>query len=330
MPKSLVTSTTTVRWGILGLGKIAHKFAQDLATVPNTSLYAVASRSASKAKEFAETYEVACQYASYEALLQNTEVDAIYIATPHVFHKAHTLRSLAYKKAVLCEKPFAMSSDEVAEMIAASKSQNCLLMEGLWTYFLPHYQFVLDQLQQGTIGNITRLEADFGFYTPFDENSRVFNKALGGGSLLDIGIYPIFAALTTLGLPQTLSAKANFFENGADAYCNMQFHYPNTVAILKSTLTAQTPTQAIFYGDTVTLMLHTRWHEPSWVSITKDGRTEEFHFDVSTHGYSYEISHFNALLRAGKIESDIMTFAFSKQLMKTLDAVRGLIKLDYK
>lgn len=322
--------TRKIRWGIIGLGKIAHKFAQDLLTIDDVELYAVASRSQEKADDFAKTYSAKKAFGNYDALVKDSNVDAVYIATPHSFHKDNSLLCLKNGIAVLCEKPFAMNSDEVNEMIDCAKANNVLLMEALWTYFLPHYRYVLDIINKKKYGDFLKLEADFGFKPEYDASSRLFEKSLGGGSLLDIGIYPIFAALSTLGVPKSLEAEATFFNNIVDSSCNMTFQYPNDVeAILKSTLLEETPTEAIFHCEKGMIKINSQFHAPSAVSITTNGKEETIDFGYSTIGYNFEVNHFNKLLRQGKTESDIMTFSFSKKLIKTLDTVRQLIGLKY-
>ncbi|WP_178988609.1 Gfo/Idh/MocA family protein [Winogradskyella schleiferi] len=320
-----------INWGIIGAGKIASKFASDLSTVSNCNLFGIASRSLEKAQDFANEFHANNAYGSYEALASDPNIDAIYIATPHSFHKAHTILCLNHKKAVLCEKPFAMNLDEVNEMIEVSKANNTLLMEALWTAFLPHFEYVENLFNKKHFGNIIKLEADFGFHPTYDESSRLFDKSVGGGSLLDIGIYPVFAALSTLGKPNTIDAKAKFFDSGADSECHMVFQYENTKAILNSTLREETNTEAIFYCENGIIKINGRFHEPSTVTlIDENGNTEVKDFDYKTIGYSYEIEHFNQLLRDGKTESDIMTFESSRQLIKTLDEIRSLIDLNYK
>ncbi|MGM5470118.1 Gfo/Idh/MocA family protein [Flavobacteriaceae bacterium LMO-SS05] len=320
----------SIRWGIIGLGRIAHKFAQDLRTVEGCELYAVASRSQDKADAFASEFKASKVYNSYEALVNDTQVDAVYIATPHVFHKENTIMCLKHGIAVLCEKPFAMSLEEVTEMTNIAQEQDVLLMEALWTYFLPHYQFVLKTLESKTYGAILKVEADFGFHREFDDTSRLFKKSLGGGSLLDIGIYPIFAALSMLGKPKQIEAQATFYENGVDSSCDMVFHYDNQVkAKLESTLLKQSPTEAVIYCETGTITLHSRFHEPTTITLSTNHSQEIKAFECDTFGYNYEIAHFNQLLRDGKTESDIMTFDFSKLLIHTLDAVRKQIGLTY-
>ena len=320
----------TVRWGIIGLGNIANKFAKDLLSVNGSELYAVASRSHKKASDFTVKYGAHKYYDSYEALSDDENIDAVYIATPHTLHKENTLLCLNKGIAVLCEKPFAMNLTEVTEMISCAKQKNMLLMEALWTRFLPHYQYVEDLLKQKTFGNLLKMEANFGFYRAFDNDSRLFNKSLGGGSLLDIGIYPIFAALTTLGKPVSIDANATFFDNGADSSCNMVFSYENEVkAYLKSSLVEDLPTEAIFYCENATIKINRQFHCPSTVTIITSNNTENKDFNYTTIGYSYEIEHFNNLIRQELLESNDMSFEFSTLLIKTLDRVRDIIKLDY-
>lgn len=320
----------TIRWGIIGLGKIANKFAADLQTMDHCELYAVASRYQQKANSFAKQYNAIKAYGNYESLASDPDVDAVYIATPHSSHKEYAILCLNHKKAVLCEKPLAMNLQEVEDMIAVANSNNVLLMEALWTFFLPHYQFVLNELATGKYGAITKLEADFGFRPKIDMHSRVFNRSLGGGSLLDIGIYPIFAALSTLGKPIDVDAKARFFDNGVDASCKMIFNYYDGVkAFLKSSLLEETPTEAVFYCEKGLIKINGQFHRPSSVTITYNGKQTTHNFDCQTFGYNYETQHFNEVLRNNLTESPVMTHEFSRNLMFILDDVRHLINLTY-
>lgn len=320
----------TIRWGIIGLGNIAHKFAQDLIKIKDAQLYAVASRTQEKAAAFASKYGVSQIYSSYEALVNDTNLDAIYIATPHALHKENTLLCLEKGIAVLCEKPFAMNAIEVDIMIAKAKEKKVLLMEALWTSFLPHYQYVLKELKNKTYGDLLKMEASFGFFREFNNESRLFKKSLGGGSLLDIGIYPIFAALSAMGKPESIEAEATFFDNGADSSCNMTFNYKNEVkASLKSSLLEDLPTEAIFYCEKGTLKINKQFHCPSTLTITVDGKEENLDFKYQSIGYNYEVEHFNELLRQGKTESPVMSFKFSQELIALLDEVRTIINLKY-
>lgn len=324
-------TSKAIKWGIIGAGKIAAKFATDLSTVSNAELYGIASRSINKAKEFQSKFKAKKAFGSYDEMVQDPNIDAIYVATPHSFHKAHALLSLNHAKPVLCEKPFAINLEDVEEMIAVSKDKQILLMEAMWTLFLPHYHYVLDLLQKKHFGAIVKLEADFGFHPLYNESSRVFDKSVGGGSLLDIGIYPVFAALSTLGKPNSIDAEAEFFPTGADSKCAIVFHYDTAKAFLKSTFLKETATEAIFQCENGTIKIHGRFHEPSSVElIDQHGNSELKTFDYKTIGYSYEIEHFNQLIRDGKTESDVMSFEKSKDLITTLDQIRSIIGLVYK
>ena len=318
-----------IRWGIIGLGNIANKFATDLVRVENVELVAVASRSQQRADEFSVQHNSKRAYNSYVNLVKDAEVDAVYIATPHSFHKEHAILCLQNKKAVLCEKPFAMNLEEVTEMILVARENNILLMEALWTFFLPHFTYVLDIVKSDKFGKLKNLEADFGFYIDFDETGRLFKKEVGGGSLLDIGIYPIFVALAALGEPDVIDANATFFENGADSSCTAVFHYDNAKATLKSTLLEETKTEAVFTFDRAIVKINRQFHQPSTVVIIQNKKEETINFDCKTIGYNYEIEHFNQLLRENKKESAVMSFDFSKSIIKTLDKVRKIIGLAY-
>ncbi|WP_417362171.1 Gfo/Idh/MocA family protein [Galbibacter sp.] len=320
-----------IKWGILAPGHIATKFASDLATVKDAQLYAVASRSLDKAIAFKKAHQAKVAYGNYMDLINDPKVDAIYIATPHAFHKIYTIDCLRQKKAVLCEKPLALNSADVDQMIQTAREEDTLLMEALWTCFLPHYKEVLSFLSTGAYGEVLSVEADFGFAPEFDATSRLFDKQLGGGSLLDIGIYPIILALSVLGIPEHIEAKAQFFETGADSECRMKFHYKEgKTAQLYSTILEKTPTQGIIQCERGKIILHSSFHKPTSVTFIDDkGKETTKDFGVTTLGYSYEILHFNDLLRRGKTESPVASFEFSKNLIQTMDKVKEIIGLSY-
>ncbi|WP_299242365.1 Gfo/Idh/MocA family oxidoreductase [uncultured Aquimarina sp.] len=319
------------KWGIIGCGKIAHKFAEDLMTIQNAILYAVASRDLKKAKDFGKTYNVYSCYGSYSELVTNPEIDIIYIATPHVFHLENTLMCLTHNKAVLCEKPFAMNIKQVEEMITVAKNNNTFLMEALWTYFLPHYKYALNIIQSKELGEIKSLKADFGFASTYNPENRVFNKKLGGGSLLDVGIYPLFAALTILGYPEEIEANATFNEDGIDEKCSMLLFYKNDIqASLQSSITEKTNTEAIIELEKGTIIINSRFHEPSSVTIIRNGISKLHEFTTNTNGYSFEAIHVQEMLEKGNIESTVMTFDKSLQLIHLLDTVRDKINLHYE
>ncbi|MBT8243850.1 MAG: Gfo/Idh/MocA family oxidoreductase [Winogradskyella sp.] len=322
--------TKVVRWGIIGAGNIAEKFAKDLHSVSNCKLYGIASRNLKKAEKFASKFKATKAYGNYESLAKDEQVDVVYIATPHSLHKKHTLLCLNLKTPVLCEKPFAMNLNEVNEMIRTAKTNNLLLMEAMWTAFLPHFQEIKKLVTNQYFGNVIKLEAGFGLHPKYDENSRLFDKSLGGGSLLDIGIYPVFAALSLLGLPNSIKANADFFSNGTDSSCNIIFHYNKAKAFLNSTFLKNTKTKLVIKCERGTIRVNNNFHQPNSVElIYENGQSETKLFNCKTLGYSYEIQHINELLRKGKTESDIMTFNKSIELISTLDQIRNIIGLDY-
>ena len=319
-----------IRWGIIGLGKIANSFATDMQQVDNSIIYAVASRSQEKANDFGAKYNVAKCYDSYEELAQDAQVDAIYIATPHVRHAQDALLCLTYNKAVLCEKPFAMNLQEVDSMIAKAKEHNVLLMEALWTRFMPHFKFVKEELESGRYGKVKSLHADFSFKAPVNPDGRLYNKLLGGGSLLDIGIYPVFCALALLGKPESITAKGKIGKTQIDEEIEITFNYKtDTRAFLSSSILKNTPTTATLVCDNGIVFLHSRFHQTDKVTTLLNGIKVEHDFSYNAKGYTFEIMHFADLLRAGKTESPLMSFEFSRMLIQTLDEIRDLIGLHY-
>jgi predicted dehydrogenase len=325
-----LSNSKIIYWGILGCGKIAHKFAQDLLTIPNAKLHAVASRSLEKSKKFGKKYNSNRHYGSYVDLCLDAAIDVIYIATPHVFHYQQTLMCLNHKKAVLCEKPFAMNANQVNEMTLAAKRNNVFLMEAMWTYFLPHYQYVLTLIKKKELGEIKHLKIDFGYDFEFDSTSRVFDKKLGGGSLLDIGIYPLFAALTMLGIPNQIKAKAKMTSTEVDESCRMSLAYESGAkAELYCTLAARLNTEAIIEFDRGIVTIHEQFHKPSSVTIKTNESTKKLNFEVNTYGYNFEAEHVTELLLNNEKESPIMSLDKSFQLIQLLDLVRSKIGLEY-
>ncbi|MCG9971779.1 Gfo/Idh/MocA family protein [Christiangramia crocea] len=319
-----------INWGIIGLGKIANKFATALASVENTKLYAVASRDREKAVVFSEMHNAEVSYGVYKQLMEDEKVDVIYIATPHSLHYDLTMECIKNGKAVLCEKPFAMNIEEAREMVSLARSKKVFLMEALWTMFLPHYQYLLDIIRSGEYGKVRSIKADFGFEAEFDRNKRMFNKSLGGGSLLDIGIYPIFLAYTILGKPERIEASAEFAETGVDAECEMKFLYPEGVqANLHSSFRKKTPTIAEIELEKAVINLHSRFHEPTLVSIIAKGNEKTKDFEVETNGYNFEAAHVNEMLLEGKMESNKWSLDNTLDLMGLLDEVRQEIGLEY-
>ena len=322
----------TYNWGIIGPGRIAHKFAQDLDKLPNARLHAVASRSEERARAFALQYGAPHAYGAYEEITTCPDLDVVYIATPHPGHRDNAVMCLQAGIPVLCEKAFAMNSRQVQEMVDAARANDTFLMEALWTRFTPSTTKALELIGHGMIGDVLSVKADFGFRAAYDPNSRLFNPALGGGSLLDIGIYPVFLALLILGKPAEIQAAAHLGATGVDEELGMLFKYTGgQLAHLHSTLRAFTKTEAFIYGERGAIHLHTRWHEPTTLSlILEDRRPQDYRFDYHTNGYSYEAEEVMHCLEHGLKESPLLPLSFSQDLMAVLDGVRGKIGLEYE
>ncbi|MCB0661313.1 MAG: Gfo/Idh/MocA family oxidoreductase [Saprospiraceae bacterium] len=325
------SSPSPVRWGIIGLGKIAHKFAQDLSLVPNAQLTAVASRSQEKANDFAAQHGASHAFGDYQSLFTSKEIDIVYIATPHTRHFENTMQALASGVAVLCEKPFGLKYYEVEQMIEEARSKNVFLMEAMWTRFFPLIQKALDIVENGEIGQIKTIRADFGFHATFDPSSRVFDKGLGGGSLMDVGIYPLFLSLLVLGIPESIDADAAWLENGVDESCFMLLHYPNGAkAQLYSSISTKTEVEATILGEQGSLKLESRFQHPTslkWGAYYAN--LDEAIDDYPGFGYHYEIAHVSDCIQKGLKESPLMTHALSQQLIQLLDAVKEHIGLSY-
>ena len=330
--------TKTINWGIVGLGKIARHFANDLKLTPHAKLHAVASRSIEKAKIFAEDFDATHFYGSYEELLACPDLDVVYIATPHPMHCENALLFLKEGIPVLCEKPFAMNLEEVERMISAARESNTFLMEAIWTRFLPMTKKLLELVDSGVIGELVSVKADFGFQAPVDLESRLYNKKLGGGSLLDIGIYPLFLAQLLFNRNQTttdnfpeVKAFAQIGKTGIDENCSMLLRFsPNQHAVLDATVVNDTPVEAHIYGTKGSIKIHQRWHESKKLRLTVKGKApQEFHFQYAARGYRFEAEEVGNCLRAGKRESELLPLSFSRGLIKLLDAVRQEIGLEY-
>jgi len=311
-------------WGIIGLGHIAHKFAEDIQQTPGAQLHAVASRDRKRAADFAKLFGASHSYGSYDEIVACPELDAVYIATPHVGHFANTIMCLEHKIPVLCEKPIAMNSEELRKMINLAVFQKTFLMEALWTRFLPTIEKTLQLIESGAIGEVRTLKADFGFSAQRDPKRRLFNQGLGGGALLDVGIYPVFLALLLFGKPNAISAEATIGSTNVDEDTGMILKFPEQkLAVLHSSIVTKTNTEATIYGEKGKIHIHSRWHEPTSMSLhTEDGKEEDFFFDYDSHGYKYEILECMEAIRNGQVESEKMSHDFSTLLMSTLDEIR--------
>ena len=323
-----------IRWGILGCGRIARKFASDLSLVPDTELVAVGSRNKESADQFVSEFNARFVHYSYEALVQNTEVDVIYIATPHGLHHQHALLCLRHQKPILCEKAFALNVRQAKEMISMAQTNKVFLMEALWTKFLPHYQLLMKWVRDGKLGAIQNVLINFGFVPSSPVPQRVFDPALGGGSLLDIGIYNVFIALSVLGKPDEVEASMTLADTGVDEQCCVLFKYNNgAMASLFSSFSTNLPTEAEISGRLGRIRLTSRFYEPTTVIEYYPGRMDSIQIlpysKEAGWGYQYEIRHVNDCLWQGLTESPIMSFADSLLLMDTLDRIRKSAGIHY-
>lgn len=311
-------------WGIIGLGKIAHKFAEDLQSVKNAKLVAVASRSVGKAQDFAQNYGATFFYGSYKEILSCPDLDAVYIATPHVSHCENTLMCLEHQIPVLCEKPLAMNAVQVKRMVSLARFQKTFLMEALWTRFLPSIKRTISLIEEGAIGEITSIKADFGFKADFDPDARLFNLGLGGGSLLDVGIYPVFLSLLLLGKPYSVKASASIGPTRVDESCGVLLQYAhNKLAMLHSSIVSKTDTIALICGEKGNIRINSRWHEPTSITLLLEGQEpKDIFFEYSTNGYSYEIEEVMQMIANDKLESDLLPLDFSLDLIELLDEIR--------
>jgi predicted dehydrogenase len=321
-----------INWGILAPGGIAHKFASDLKLVPDARLVAVGSRDASRANEFAKKFKIPQVFSSYEALAKSPDVDIVYVASPHTFHFEHAMLCLENGKHVLCEKPMGMNSGQIARMVEKAKENKLFLMEAFWTRFIPSYLYFRESVKNGTIGEIVYIQADFGLLAPENPQHRLRNKELGGGSLLDIGIYPVFLALDIAGIPEEISAKAVLDKNGIDELCSIIFHYTTKkiIACLSSTILSKTPVEAIVCGTKGRVKLNSMFHIPTSVELTIDSKTKKTKLREKGFGYEYEIMEVNKCLLEGKTESGIFSLETSNNLHSLLDKIRQQIGLKYQ
>lgn len=319
-----------IKWGIIGLGKIANKFAADLKSSEDSILQGVASRNLDRAQDFGKKYNASSYYGSYRELAKDPEIDVVYIATPHAYHYENTIECLRNGKGVLCEKPMGLNTAEVAEMIEEAKARNLFFMEAIWTRFIPATEKLVELLEQKVIGDVLSVRADFGFKADVNYEGRIYNKKLGGGSLLDIGIYPIYLSILTLGIPTEIKAMARMTETGVDSYCSMLFHYQNdSKAILESTIEANTPTEAFIYGSKGSIKLHSRFHHPTRITISVDDKEEELTIPYEGNGYLHEITEVNHCIQQGLSQSSKVPLSLSLGLVNVMDKVKDEIGLMY-
>ncbi len=324
-------STKSFKWGIMGCGNIAGKFATSLQTVSGAVLHAVASRSKNKAIEFGHKYNAIKAYGHYEMLVQDPEVDAIYIATPHNLHLENALMCLDHKKAVLCEKPLTVNAGETEKLIEASRKQETFLMEAFWTRFLPSTIKLNQLLDEGIIGTCRLVQADFGYNMPFDANHRSYNPDLAGGALLDVGIYPInFAQMIFREIPLEINSAIIPSITGVDEQSAYIFKYPSgSLAVMNSAVNVETQHNAWIYGSEGYIHMPDFFHATKIHIQGKDGNSDTLSVPFESTGYGYEAIEVMNCINSGKIESKIMPLSETLEIMQLMDTIRDQWGLKY-
>ena len=317
-------------WGILGPGGIAKAFAEDLKKLNGHSIAAVGSRTLSNAQSFANTFG-GTAYGSYEELVADPQVDAIYVATPHPAHKENVILALNAGKPVLCEKPFAVNADEAQQMVDAAHKNGVALMEAMWARFLPHYAQVREIIQSGVLGKIHTIQADHGQRLADQNIPRLVEPSLAGGALLDLGIYPVSFAHMILGNPSKITSSAVLTDKGVDAQTSMIFDYDDGAqAVLNTTMIEQTPCRAVVAGLNGWLEIDRTFYNPASMRVVlNDGTTTEYPSSYVGHGLREQAEVFKQLVTSGQQQSQILNWQDTVDIMKTLDQVRSQIGLKY-
>lgn len=320
----------TINWGILGAGKIAHKFTNDFKAVSNGTIKAVASRSLSRSEEFAKQYNIEKSYASYLEMLQDSEIDVVYIATPHNFHFEHASMCLNNGKSVLCEKPVCVNSQEFEILSHLAKEKQLFFMEALWTYYLPAILKSMEWIYTGKIGEVKQVQVSFGFNGDMNKEGRLANSNLAGGALLDIGIYGIaISELIFNDKVEDIQSMAHIGETGVDEYNTIQIKYQKGgMAQISSSLVSNMKNEAVIYGTKGRIIIPKFWMAKESILIT-NGEQLNFVDKSPELGYNYEAFAVNKLLEKGQLESPVIPIWKSKKILSLLDQVRKQIGLEY-
>ncbi|GHJ38034.1 Gfo/Idh/MocA family protein [Streptomyces sp. TS71-3] len=323
-----------VRWGVLATGGIAAKFAQDLVEMPDADVVAVASRSEGPAREFAERFGIPKAYGDWASLAKDDEVDVVYVATPHSAHRAAAGLCLEAGRAVLCEKPLTMNEREAAELVALARRHRTFLMEGMWTYLNPLIRRARLLVDDGAIGEVHAVHADFGITGDFAPEHRMRNPELGGGALLDLGVYPVSFAHLLLGEPADLVASATLSDEGVDLRTTAVLGYESGAqAVVHCALDASSPVSAVISGDRGRIEIPHGFFHPDRFVLYRDGHDPEEHTldpaDGHRSTFRHEAAEVMRCLRAGETESPLVPLEGSLAVMRTLDAIRERIGVVY-
>lgn len=311
------------RWGILGTGNIASQFATALNAMGDAELSAVGSRSQNSANAFGKKFDIPKRYASYEALVADPDIDLVYISTPHNCHKDNTILCLEAGKAVLCEKPFTINRAETDTVLAVAAKTQVFLMEAMWTRYIPAVQQAMRWIEEGAIGDVRMVQATFGFRS--DGEERLFDPAYGGGSLLDVGIYPITLSHLAFGRsPDTVQSIPYLGRNGVDEQAAIVFGYDGGgLALLGSAIETNTPLDGYIMGTEGMITLHDTFWNASKVSLTlNEQKPQTMELPLECNGYEYEAREAGHCVREGLLESPLMTHATTIEIMDIMDNLR--------
>ncbi len=313
-----------INWGIISTGIIANNFAVSLKDELGSNLYAVASRSEEKAKAFAEKYSIEKYYTPYESLIEDPGVDIIYIGVPNQAHYPLIKQCLEAGKPVLCEKPFTLNAAEAKECIELAKEKGLFLMEAMWTRFFPIIQEINRKIKDGILSDIRFIQADFMAYRPYDPTHRLFNMELGGGALLDLGIYPLSVSNYFLGQPTDVKGQCIYCDTGADFIDAILLTYPNDInAMLSCGFKARKPRECWIVGAKGYIKIHEAFYKPHRYSIVLEGeKTQEFHHPIKSNGYIYMIESVNNCLRKGLTENPVILLSETLAQMEIMDGLR--------
>jgi predicted dehydrogenase len=330
-PGTAGLSAPRARWGILGTGFIAGLQTPDL--VDNGSVVqAVGSRTMASAAEFAARFQIPTSHGSYEDLVADPDVDVVYISTPHPFHHENALLALDAGKHVLIEKPFAMNAWQAREIVELAETKGLIALEAMWTRYLPHMVRIRELIRSGALGEVRTVIADHNQNLPKDPAHRLNDPALGGGALLDLGIYPVSFAFDVFGAPTGIRAAASMTETGVDRQTAMIFEYDGgQQAVLHCALDTAGPNQASIIGTEGRIEIPSVWYTPSaFTRYDADGNVvERFDEPVTGRGMQYQAQEMERLIAAGSIANDVLPPRQSVQVMEAMDEVRRQIGLVY-
>lgn len=320
----------TVRWGIAGPGAIAGGLADDLARLGDAELVAVGSRSAERAAAFGDRFGIPKRHGSYEALAEDPEVDIVYVATPQSRHEPDTLLYLEADKHVLCEKPFALSAAQGRRMVDSAHRRGLFLMEAMWSRFLPPYRALVDVVGDGQIGDVLMVEADFGWRGDVDPAHRSFDRAMGGGALLDLGVYPVHLAQLLLGRPDGVAAAGHVGETGVDeAVAAVLHHDAGSIAVVKAALRISMTCTARITGTEGTIDLPAFMHCPGHLDISTPQGRERISTPWEGNGLRFQVEEVHRCLAEGHAQSPMMPLAGTLAVASTLDEVRSQLGVVY-